>query len=66
VRVKAGDGGNGCVAFFRDNRVTEGPPEGGDGGPGTVPIPLLLRCCFIHIISSAADCPLLGQAGTSS
>jgi GTPase involved in cell partitioning and DNA repair len=40
--VKAGDGGNGCVAFFRDNRVTEGPPEGGDGGPGTVSIPLLL------------------------
>jgi hypothetical protein len=62
VRVKAGDGGNGCVAFFRDNRVTEGPPEGGDGGPGTVPAPLLL---LYSRVSSAAYC-LLGQAETSS
>ncbi len=58
--MKAGDGGNGCVAFFRDNRVTEGPPEGGDGGPGTVPAALLL----LHSrVSSAVYC-LLGQAET--
>lgn len=34
LKLKAGNGGNGCVSFHREKYVLNGGPDGGDGGVG--------------------------------
>ena len=34
IHIKGGNGGNGAVSFYRAKYITNGGPDGGDGGKG--------------------------------
>lgn len=34
LTVEAGSGGHGCISFLRSKFISDGPPNGGDGGTG--------------------------------
>lgn len=60
VRVKAGDGGDGIVAFRKEKYVNRGGPSGGDGGKGGDVILVATHNCdtlsdFRHVRTVAAE-----------
>jgi GTPase involved in cell partitioning and DNA repair len=60
IRVKAGDGGNGCVAFRREKFVPRGGPSGGDGANGTT-----RWFIFVSILSTKQSGGVMAKAPTA-
>ena len=63
IRVKAGDGGNGCVSFRRERFVPRGGPDGGDGGKGGDVI-LRADAQFSTLLDLTYPQPFRAQRGT--
>ncbi|GAM20326.1 hypothetical protein SAMD00019534_035010, partial [Acytostelium subglobosum LB1] len=60
IKVKAGDGGSGCVSFHREKYIPEGPPDGGNGGDGAN---IILRADFNDNNLSHISRNYIGQNG---
>ena len=52
IKIKAGDGGNGAVAFIEKYMLPQGGPDGGDGGQTAA---VILSSRWIPNLSTLAD-----------
>ena len=68
IKVKAGDGGNGCMAFRREKFVPRGGPSGGDGGHGgdVVMVSSLRHNTLIHFRYNPEHKAQRGEHGLGS
>ena len=64
IYVKAGDGGDGCVAFRREKYVARGGPSGGDGGNGGS-VYFLATVHFKHSSSFQVSTAFLREPGVA-
>lgn len=66
LRLQTGNGGNGCVSFFRDANRPVGPPDGGDGGDGgSIYVQVVNSVSSLHKIKRSYNAGN-GKPGTSS
>lgn len=66
LRLRTGNGGNGCVSFFRDANRPVGPPDGGDGGDGgSIYVQVVNNVSLLHKIKRSYNAGN-GRPGTSS
>jgi len=68
IKVKAGDGGNGCMAFRREKFVPRGGPSGGDGGRGgdVIMVSSLRHNTLIHFRYNPEHKGVRGEHGMGS
>lgn len=66
LRLRTGNGGNGCVSFFRDANRPVGPPDGGDGGDGgNIYVQVVNNVSLLHKIKRSYNAGN-GRPGASS